>query len=333
MAPWFLSYNARDYLEENPPADDIRPEVEQFLNDGVAIVKAGVPREFALEMKAYFDEIKQLNAELFEQAKNEDGALQRLGNMHRAFPRFLELFTRNRALAVQDYLFGAPTSLYTTLFFEQGSQQPFHRDTPLFCTRPEYTYCGMWVPMEDIDAENGPLKYFRGGHLLPEQNRQQIAKQRYPDLNDVPYNDGELWITYQDGVAAECRRLGLQEVEAHLGAGDTLIWHPQMPHGGAAHLDKTRTRCSMVFHTTPYGMPVYHMTEFFNPRRNVPATPEWGFIPMDDVPEGAGRFFADQGTRVDLAHKALVEIETFKQPAARSPEPSYLISKPIGLNL
>lgn len=315
MSPWFISYNARDHLAKNPPSDDIRPFVEQFLSDGVAIVKGGVSREFALEIKGYFEEIKRLNPELFGQAKNEDGALQRLGNMHRAFPRFLELFTRNKALAVQDYLFGSPTSLYTTLLFEQGSQQPYHRDTPLFCTKPEYSYLGMWVPMEDIDAQNGPLKYFRGGHLVPELNRQQIARERYADLNDVPYNDPELWVSYQDAVAAECRRLGLHESEIHLEAGDTVIWHPQMPHGGATHLDKTRTRCSMVFHTTPYGMPVYHMHIFFNPEREAAPAAPWGFVPMDGVPGGEGRFFADQGTRVDLAHKALVPIEEFQQPA------------------
>ena len=31
----------------------------------------------------------------------------------------------------------ARTSLYTSLFYETGSEQPIHRDTPLFCTRPE----------------------------------------------------------------------------------------------------------------------------------------------------------------------------------------------------
>lgn len=315
MQPWYMSRNAYDYVANNPPADDIRPYIDQFLLDGIVIVEQGVPRDFALEMREYFRTIKALNGDIFDQAKNEHGALQRLVNMHLAFPRFLELFTRNKALAVQDYLFGGKTTLYTTLLFEQGSQQPYHRDTPYFCTKPEYAYCGMWVPMEDIDAENGPLKYFRGGHLLHDENRMEIARKYYPDLDKMPSGDERLWVEYQDTVVAKCRRLGLQECEAHVKAGDTVIWHPQLPHGGAQHLDKARTRCSLVMHTTPYGMPVYHMDVYFNPNKQASEQPRWGYLPMDHVPEGAGRFYADQGPNVDVAHKEIVPVSRFKQAA------------------
>jgi len=314
MLPWYMHYNARDYLARNPPADWMRAYIEQFLEDGIVVVKQGVPRALAIEMKEYFNEVKRLNGDIFDKAKNRHGALQRLVNMHLAFPRLLELFTRNKALAVQDYLFAGKTTLYTSLLFEQGSEQPYHRDTPYFCTRPEYSYFGMWVPMEDIDADNGPLKYFRGGHLLPDQNRMAIASQFYHRLADIADGDERLWLAYQDDVSKACGRMGLQELEAHVEAGDTVIWHPQLPHGGAVHRDKARTRCSLVMHTTPYDTPVYHMDVYFNPDKKVSEKACWKYLRMDHVPEGAGRFYAAVSKNVDIAHKEQIPASRFKLP-------------------
>jgi ectoine hydroxylase-related dioxygenase (phytanoyl-CoA dioxygenase family) len=49
----------------------------------------------------------------------------------------------------------------------------------------------------------------------------------------------------------EVRKMALQPVEFLSKAGDILIWHEQLYHGGAAIRDPKRTRKSMVVHYWP----------------------------------------------------------------------------------
>ena len=57
--------------------------------------------------------------------------------------------------------------------------------------------------------------------------------------------------------------------------GDVLIWHPQLPHGGGQIADRTRTRNSIVMHTVPEGVPVYHAYAFFDPANSLPGQAAW----------------------------------------------------------
>jgi hypothetical protein len=45
-------------------------------------------------------------------------------------------------------------TLYSSIFYETGSQQSLHRDTPVFTTRPEYLYFGNTVYLEPAGEEN-----------------------------------------------------------------------------------------------------------------------------------------------------------------------------------
>jgi len=91
-------------------------------------------------------------------------------------PDVEEVFlSSTRALRIQDALFGAPTSLYTSLFFMRGSNQPLHRDIPQFTTVPQNHYFGMWVALEDADEDNGPLTLIRGGHRVPWVDPHELA--------------------------------------------------------------------------------------------------------------------------------------------------------------
>jgi phytanoyl-CoA hydroxylase len=59
-------------------------------------------------------------------------------------------------------------------------------------------------------------------------------------------------------VMRESSKLELVTEKLCIVKGDTAIWHPQTPHGGTEIRDLTRTRHSIVMHTTPAGVPLYH---------------------------------------------------------------------------
>jgi len=48
-----------------------------------------------------------------------------------------------------------------------GTHQPFHADSVHFRSVPERFMCGVWVALEEIDDDNGPLEHFAGPHRLP----------------------------------------------------------------------------------------------------------------------------------------------------------------------
>ncbi len=173
--------------------------------------------------------------------------------MYSAYRRLFDLFRCNElALAVQDYLFEGETAPYTSLYYERGSAQDIHRDTPYFATKPEYRYFGTWVGVvEEIDADaNGPLSVVRYGHRIPEFDRELIARRIFPDLAAIDPASGELFSAYQTELNQAWRERGLVQETLCVRKGDTIIWHPQTPHGGAEIRDLARTRHSIVMHTT-----------------------------------------------------------------------------------
>src|SRR5262249_17904426 len=80
-----------------------------------------------------------------------------------------------RALALAPAVLSLLESLYDckplpfqTLNFRVGTQQRAHSDTIHFNSIPSGYLCGVWVALEDIDLDNGPLIYYPGSHRLPE---------------------------------------------------------------------------------------------------------------------------------------------------------------------
>ena len=292
---------------------DIDPLVKghalEVLAKGYTVVRGAIPQETCRQTIAAFRRFERANEAIFAANRNEFGHYQRIINLHCAMPELLKLFTRNPVwLAVQDVLFGAPTALYTSLFYEIGSQQPLHRDSPVFATRPEYLFFGTTIYLEPADDENGCLEVMQGGHLIPEIDREALAIRRFGALDKIPDTDGDTWIEYQNAVVTEgqARRLAVRRL--HVRGGDSLIWHPQLPHGGTPIRDPARTRFSLVMHNTPAGVPVYHQDAFFAPSRPFPTTAAWSYREVE------GRKIADFRHGVGFGHERGYQLSEFRQP-------------------
>jgi ectoine hydroxylase-related dioxygenase (phytanoyl-CoA dioxygenase family) len=302
------------YMDEARIADKLRtvtdPELYQyafvFLRDGYVVIPNSVAPEACDEILAEFRATEARNGHLFSPHLDSDGHYPRMINMHLAVPGLRRLFHENRmALALQDLLFGSETVLYTSLFYERGSGQDIHRDTPYFCTRPEYRYFGMWVALEDVDEANGPLMAFTGGHQIAEVDREAMATELFGSPDDAPAMSDLSWNAYQTRVADECRAANLELVTLPVSKGSTILWHPQLPHGGAPIADFSRTRFSLVMHTTPENTPVYYQDAFFNPNKPLPTAAGWSYL------EDGGRRFADHGI-VGFNHKSNHAIAEFR---------------------
>jgi phytanoyl-CoA hydroxylase len=256
----------------------VRHHALEVIQRGYTVIKRSVSEEQCRQAIASFRQLEARNPDIFSRHRGAHGHYPRIVNLHAVLSPLRALFTRNSTLLqVQDALFGAPASLYTTLFYEVGSQQSIHRDTPLFCTKPEYLYFGNSVYLEAADDQNGCLEVIEGGHLLPELDRRGMARKRYGLQGTIPPIDDAMWSEYQNTLQEQARAAGLKVTKVHVDVGDSLIWHPQLPHGGSPIADQSRTRFSLVMHTTPVTVPVYHQHAFFNPENALPEVAPWGY--------------------------------------------------------
>jgi phytanoyl-CoA hydroxylase len=287
--------------------DRARSSMKSLLEDGIVRIEGSIEPAKIDDLLLRFRAFEKKNSSIFKNYVDQDGHYPRIINIHAVFPDFAELFTRNpKALELLDAIFGEESAIYTSLFFARGTAQDIHRDTPYFATKPEYAYFGVWVALEDTDEYNGPLMVIKGGHLVDELDLDAIASKYFPDPVNIDPNSPHLWMEYQAGVQAACAAKGLVVEKVMAKKGDTIIWHPQAPHGGSPILDMKRTRLSMVMHVTPVGVPVYKQDVFFNPRRDVSHSAEWSYIDFD------GRKYANL-LQMSFGHTAVFTPDDFER--------------------
>ena len=82
-----------------------------------------------------------------------------------------KIATNRAILDLLSQLYGRRAFAFQTLNFAVGTQQHIHADLVHFCARPTHFMCGVWVALEDIRAEAGPLIYYPGSHKWPPLRR------------------------------------------------------------------------------------------------------------------------------------------------------------------
>ncbi|MEQ8818601.1 MAG: phytanoyl-CoA dioxygenase family protein [Thalassobaculum sp.] len=147
-----------------------------------------------------------------------------------------------RILEILEALYGRKPFPFQTLNFPVGTQQHFHSDAVFFSSVPERFMCGVWVALEDIDDDNGPLLYYPGSHKLPIVTNDMMGW--LADEEDNAEIQTHLTRVWQ----AEVRAGGFREQRFHARKGQALIWLSNLLHGGSRHLDTERTRWSQVTH-------------------------------------------------------------------------------------
>lgn len=149
-----------------------------------------------------------------------------------SFPKILE---------VLEMLYGREAIPFQTLNFSKGSQQRAHSDTIHFSSLPAKFMCGVWVALEDVTLENGPLFYYPGSQNLPEYNFSHIQ-----DHNKA--SSYENYIEYEDFIE-EIVKVNNYKKEVFMAKkGDVLLWSSNIIHGGMPVEKIGSSRWSQVTH-------------------------------------------------------------------------------------
>lgn len=173
---------------------------------------------------------------------NAKGISLRLENAWEYDHNVKRLACNEKVIALLSTLYGAQAWPFQTLNFPFGSQQHVHTDSVHFSSVPERFMCGVWIALEDIDEENGPLEYYPGSHQWPIYTNEHIGQcvtEMQGEINQTLYE--EMWRAVIDARGAKPQRFYAKK-------GQALIWAANLMHGGSRHLNKERTRWSQVTH-------------------------------------------------------------------------------------
>ena len=248
-------------------AADVPDEVKGIARDlhleGIAVVRGANDPELCARVIQDYHRYADQHRDYVRTNLTEAGREKRLVNFHLWSEPAAQLGTNPRILAALDFVFGAQTAVYTSLTFKYGTQQPVHRDTPHFATWPSRMFVGMWTALEDVSPDAGPLFYHPRAHRIaidPAAHMRE-AESRLPGapLRDKLLMALDLYngdVIRRAEAATPPRLLDMQ-------AGDTVIWHPEMPHGGSPAKDPSLTRWSAVFHCAPVDVQVHQHDRFF----------------------------------------------------------------------
>jgi phytanoyl-CoA hydroxylase len=233
---------SRAVLQDAPTS--VRLSREDWDRDGYALVRGAIPqnllKDFERQLKELWQnpgacqmEVERVGITTMEHAKTLD-----LSHHHY---RIIEIQNHlssareivNHPSIIQGFisLFGREPAFCQSLTFEWPSEQPLHQDWCFVstCAPDVPNLAGVWVAIDKVEPDNGPLLYYPGSHRI---HRYEYSEATHAGFR--PYLENHV-----------------QESEAKLflaDPGDALLWHGDLAHAGSPAINHTKRRLSMVLH-------------------------------------------------------------------------------------
>ena len=130
---------------------------------------------------------------------------------------------------------------FQTLNFREGSEQAVHADSFHFHSDPPGFMCGVWIALEDVAADAGPVVYYPGSHRLPVLTPEAVGAPPGASHQAV---EG----LYSDAVRRVIADRKLPPVRAVIRKGQAFVWAANLLHGGDPIGRAGATRRSQVVH-------------------------------------------------------------------------------------
>ncbi len=227
--PWVESDELEDYLASAALDAETEAFIRSLARDGLATIDLGD------EGRLLCDQVVAETEHYFEISDRVQDAWR-----HSKAARKLATLPKVRRLLSAAY--GRKPFAFQTLNFKRGTQQDIHSDAIHFHSVPERFMCGVWVALEDVDPNAGPLAYIPGSHRLP------IMTMRKAGVNHPEPTYDDHIETYLPALARQLAESGLPERRATPRKGTALVWAANLAHGGAPIIDSGSTRRSQVTH-------------------------------------------------------------------------------------
>ena len=211
-----------------------------FDRDGFVIVRQLLAADEFAELRRELDRYARAvvptlpDADAFFDDKSRPETLKQLQHMQHD-PFFAKYVRHPKWLALAETLVGERAACETPEWFNKppGSQHitPPHQDNYYFCLAPPNVVT-IWMALDEVDDENGCLRYVAGSHLQPVR----------------PHARSHV-LGFSQGISDYGEADRAAEVRIHLQPGDVVAHHGNTIHRADANRSATRHRraFAMVF--------------------------------------------------------------------------------------
>ena len=278
---WINQPDARGRIAAATEPAIVREVARDLVVDGLAVVRGAQLRADCEEVIREYGEYAAANRGYVEANLDPAGHEKRLINFHHVSAAAQRIGTDEKIMQILDFAFGARASIYTSLTFKYGTQQPVHRDSPHFATWPRGYYFGVWTALEDTNADNGPLFYYKAAHRVAIDEREIYRRSCAQLTSATPQEQMRHALNLYNGAVIRMAENYGPPLALELQAGDTVIWHPETPHGGLPAVNPHATRWSIVFHCAPAVVQVHQHEAFFGHLGAAPPPARYGFRNAD----------------------------------------------------
>ncbi len=207
--------------------------------------------------------------------KDEYGYGDRIGQLHQKEPDLLRMAADPIVITFLKWAFNDDPVAFASLNFERGTQQEAHVDAIFFWPEPSYSMAGCWVALEDVHLDAGPLFYVPTSHTWPFYRGEHVASTR-PDIAEKRRlaRDPNFPADRRGAIANELGAAWTEDFKSlertkqterrliSLKAGDVVIWHSLLAHGGSPRINPALSRRSVVFHYIGKRTQLYTFEQF-----------------------------------------------------------------------
>ena len=218
---------------------------EYFDEKGYVIVDLNYPDSFYKDLINDVDTInnsqdKKLNPKIYHYNKHP-----RLIEGWKKSDNIKQVALDRTLIETLKYLYNREPIPFSTINFTRGTEQPLHSDYFHFGSMPELFLAGVWVALEDIHPDSGPLS------VVPYTHKSPIVLPSDLGIVDIPKNIGEVkknYSIYEDYVRKYIDDNDLKLETPILKQGQALIWAANTFHGAGKIKNSEITRYSQVTH-------------------------------------------------------------------------------------
>lgn len=236
-------------------SESVASLIRTFVADGYVVIPQAVSAEVVADLNARIAGVWQgaypdHKIEIYgEQVSVVNVAPEYYDRPHKLLDSYAFIAAAQQAAAapaVAEFMtavFEDRPKAFQQLTFEWGSQQAIHKDTAYVkIDGNPMSMVASWLALEDIREGTGELEYYVGSHKSPDYIFGSLSK--WMEAAPQEHDD------FLAALHADAETYGYPRSSFLPKAGDVLIWHADLAHGGSKVTHPGVTRRSLVTHFT-----------------------------------------------------------------------------------
>ncbi|MFC6997398.1 phytanoyl-CoA dioxygenase family protein [Rufibacter roseus] len=250
-SPWLDQPNALQKLQSTPELsafpDQVREQIQEWPNNGYLMLDKFFSEETVDGINQEIDDMLQSRLVDFNYTN------RKIMFAFRQSEKIKEVVFNSDLVKVLEFILGKKVIPFQTINFLKGSEQKAHSDTIHMTTYPLGNLIAVWIALEDITSDNGPLFYYPGSHKLP-----YVLNPQFDNGGSFFRIGDDAYPSYEKKIGQVIEENQLEQKIFYAKKGDAFVWHANLLHGGCPILDPEATRKSMVIHYYAQDAICYH---------------------------------------------------------------------------